>query len=132
MAESPPASGVPRFALQVYFVLACAVLVGLVLIWPKYQARRSLLQSNYEGRVKGHEYRVREHAEAVEEARRAGRDETLPSAVTWPVIIAGASVAIPCLALVFALATGRKPAERTPGPPSADSSAPPAAGDPSH
>lgn len=108
MAEPAPTTGLPRFALRAYFVLGCAVLVGLVWVWPKYQARLSGLQTNYEGRVKGHEHRLRVQAEAVAEARREGREAALPPTVTWPVIVAGASLAIPCLALVFSLAVGRR------------------------
>jgi len=107
-----------RRAYTWYALFAFAALVGLAAIWPKYMARRDGLYMNYEGRERAHEYRVDQRRKAISEAESAGVDVPKLGGLSWPVILAGGSVALPLVALVLSLCLGRPgPVPREPSPP---------------
>jgi hypothetical protein len=106
-----------RMAYVWYTLFALAALVGLSAIWPKYLARREKLLLNYEGRERAYEYRVEQRQRAIEAAQAEGQAVPSLSGLTWPVILAGASVALPLVALVVSLAVGRPAAPPPRGPP---------------
>lgn len=96
-----------RRAYTWYALFAFAAVVGLAAIWPKYMARRDGLYLNYEGRQRAHEYRVDQRRQAISEAESAGVDVPRVGGLSWPVILAGGSVALPVLALITTLCLGR-------------------------
>jgi hypothetical protein len=102
-----------RMAYAWYALFALAALIGLAAIWPKYLVRREKLQLNFEGREKAYEYRVEQRQRAIDAAEAEGQAVPAMSGLTWPVILAGASVALPLVALGVSLVVRPK----APGPP---------------
>ena len=81
-------------------LIAVAGLLLVLVIWPKYQKRREILDRQYHARNLSYEYRVHQSNEYLK-----NNPQDTPKGWPWPVVLAFLALFIPLLALVFSVLT---------------------------